>query len=698
MLTRYKLIYALLSVCFNFSVAVAQEPAATQPERAPVTVAATAERVRFAAPNRIARLRLEVLSVEGGLVFEADSRGSVFDWTLSDSQGARVIDGTYLCVVTIKDLGGRLSQRLVRVEIAGGTVAARAAAPGELTPGQAREVGPVEEGTASVMTEGEPAAATLLAHDGHDGQIVTTTGALSFRGGDFFTGRDRELMRLSADGSLDVLGALSARGGIRFSDGSVLNSAAGRGGKTPAGGKGSDSGASPLAAGSGTLNRLAKWSETGGAGTLTDSLLSENAGRIEVNAAAAGTGVTPSIANPSNVPGFAQLHFYPAAGTNANMSFAVVPRGTGSPNNRAQFSIFGTDLIADPANYEFAGMRARGTDFLLASGKSGTGQNRPFVLASGFLTDNVTNANQLFLATNGNVGVGTNAPTERLHVSGNGLVAGNLTVSGALSGNGSGLTNLNAGQISMGTLDSARLGVVPAGNGGTGLSAAGAAGNFLRSNGTSWTSSALQSADIPAGSGNYIQINPASQQEGDFNISGRGRVGGMMFAGGLFTVGGLLTGGGVNLPGMLTEDGMGTWWYQPGWSVWNSNGHLQIFNAAINQNAMWVDAVSNNVGVGTTSPGYKLHVNGTVAGVGPYVDASDLRYKRDIRAIPGALSKVLSLRGVTFDWRREEFPALNFASGRQVGFVAQEVERVVPEAVVRDTEGFRSVAYSHLTP
>ena len=64
----------------------------------------------------------------------------------------------------------------------------------------------------------------------------------------------------------------------------------------------------------------------------------------------------------------------------------------------------------------------------------------------------------------------------------------------------------------------------------------------------------------------------------------------------------------------------------------------------------------------------------------------------------GALSKVLSLRGVTFDWRREDFPALDFTTGRSVGFIAQEVERIVPEAVKRDDKGFRSVAYSHLTP
>ena len=87
----------------------------------------------------------------------------------------------------------------------------------------------------------------------------------------------------------------------------------------------------------------------------------------------------------------------------------------------------------------------------------------------------------------------------------------------------------------------------------------------------------------------------------------------------------------------------------------------------------------------------------------PVMIASDLARAALLVSIPaaafgGALTMVLSLRGVTFDWRREEFPALNFAAGRSVGFVAQEVEEVVPEAVTRDAEGFRSVAYSHLTP
>src|SRR5205814_1868611 len=42
-------------------------------------------------------------------------------------------------------------------------------------------------------------------------------------------------------------------------------------------------------------------------------------------------------------------------------------------------------------------------------------------------------------------------------------------------------------------------GVVPAANGGTGLSTAGASGNFLKSNGSVWTSGPLSASDLPAG-------------------------------------------------------------------------------------------------------------------------------------------------------------------------------------------------------
>ena len=49
------------------------------------------------------------------------------------------------------------------------------------------------------------------------------------------------------------------------------------------------------------------------------------------------------------------------------------------------------------------------------------------------------------------------------------------------------------------------LGIVPVALGGTGLSASGAAGSLLRSDGSAWTSAPLSAPDIPAGSAFYIR-------------------------------------------------------------------------------------------------------------------------------------------------------------------------------------------------
>ena len=67
---------------------------------------------------------------------------------------------------------------------------------------------------------------------------------------------------------------------------------------------------------------------------------------------------------------------------------------------------------------------------------------------------------------------------------------------------------------------------MPINKGGTGITSAGASGNFLRSNGTSFTSSALTAGDIPAGNLNYIQNTTTQQTNASFNISGSGIVGG----------------------------------------------------------------------------------------------------------------------------------------------------------------------------
>ena len=78
--------------------------------------------------------------------------------------------------------------------------------------------------------------------------------------------------------------------------------------------------------------------------------------------------------------------------------------------------------------------------------------------------------------------------------------------------------------------------------------------------------------------------------------------------------------------------------------------------------------------------------------------SSDFRLKKNITPIQDALIKVSLLNGVEYEWRTEEFPEKEFDEGKEVGVIAQEVETVLPEAVSEDSEGYKSVDYSKLTP
>jgi hypothetical protein len=95
---------------------------------------------------------------------------------------------------------------------------------------------------------------------------------------------------------------------------------------------------------------------------------------------------------------------------------------------------------------------------------------------------------------------------------------------------------------------------------------------------------------------------------------------------------------------------------------------------------------SANVGIRTTSPSYTLHVNGSVAGTSAYNNLSDVRLKKNIVPIADALAIIGQLQGVRFDWRKPDERTvgknLNLpVNDPQVGFIAQEVKKVLPQAV-----------------
>ncbi len=107
----------------------------------------------------------------------------------------------------------------------------------------------------------------------------------------------------------------------------------------------------------------------------------------------------------------------------------------------------------------------------------------------------------------------------------------------------------------------------------------------------------------------------------------------------------------------------------------------------------------NGQGIGGESPnGYGVFSWGNMGYTGSLAHYSDQRLKKDVTTLADALSQVLALRGVSFTWRRDEFPEQHLNDGPQIGFIAQEVEPVLPEVVTTDHEGYKAIDYSMVTP
>ncbi len=222
-----------------------------------VTISVTEGGVRFVGLGSFRQMRLEVFSADGQTIYNSDFQaGSVRDWGLEDKAGQRVTNGTYLCVITIRDLSGKLitKQGSVALENGQASLQMEGAASGNIE----------AEKALTPVTDSANAAVALIGHDGRNGQVVSTRGGFSFRAGDFFGGKDVELMRLTplekaADGTararLDIAGTIRAAQGIEFADGTVQTS--GLSGRTDAQGN-----RVPNVGGTGTQNRLAKWTDT----------------------------------------------------------------------------------------------------------------------------------------------------------------------------------------------------------------------------------------------------------------------------------------------------------------------------------------------------------------------------------------------------------------------------------------------------
>ena len=149
-------------------------------------------------------------------------------------------------------------------------------------------------------------------------------------------------------------------------------------------------------------------------------------------------------------------------------------------------------------------------------------------------------------------------------------------------------------------------------------------------------------------------------------------------------------GGQINFKKSLT--GSTADWSIDQYGTTAADARLRIFNTS-ETNGMIIKE-NGYIGMGNSTPTVRLQVTGDII-ANSIAGSSDARFKTNITPIANPLQKVLALRGVHFNWNTSAFPQRMFSDKRTLGFIAQEVEKVLPEIVQTEntTEGYKSVQY-----
>ncbi|MBK6977415.1 MAG: tail fiber domain-containing protein [Cytophagaceae bacterium] len=116
------------------------------------------------------------------------------------------------------------------------------------------------------------------------------------------------------------------------------------------------------------------------------------------------------------------------------------------------------------------------------------------------------------------------------------------------------------------------------------------------------------------------------------------------------------------------------------------------WHQAANKGADATSSQFNFYYVPNASDVLSLRGDGNAILAGTLTQSSDFRLKKNIQPINNASQKIDQIRGVYFNWKNE-----SHGGNTQIGFIAQEMEKVFPELVNTDSKGFKSVAYANMS-
>ena len=296
--------------------------------------------------------------------------------------------------------------------------------------------------------------------------------------------------------------------------------------------------------------------------------------------------------------------------------------------------------------------------------------------------------NLMTILSNGNVGIGTTNPGYKLEVAGISLLGNGLETGAYIGTTGQAIWTRTGGKLVLYNNGSDRLIINNAGNVGIGET------NPLSLLHVSGTGAEISLQDTGSSGTRWGLLSRRNNTAGLFSIYDytNGRDGLVINSSGNVGIGTTNPGAQLEVAGAngfriqaRSTDPV----YYTTFTQRYSGGGLDIVTKEYGQPDTTMVLYRGSVGIGTTTPDatMKLDVNGNIRAFGYVYNSSDRALKKNIVTIENPLEKIMQLRGVTFNWIKDNQPS--------VGLIAQEVEKVFP-SVVTGVEGNKSVAYSNL--